>query len=308
MNQNFLINQALLHSDNSANRLNHHHIQGLFYFHFKLNYEGQYKKQWIHNQVLKEEILALSQELEINQIKGTLLKGAHLLQNIYPDLGSRFLSDIDILIDNKNYEAWELVLRKLGFAPVDIPTFRGNNFKSQWVKIVGQVEVNLELHTKLFFHLKQENWNFENSTYNSFTHLSLEDTFIHLCGHLAFQHSFLKLYWLYDIYFYLEKFGNNMNWELIEKKSKEMHLQQSVRMCLWTLYKYFHLDDLLIEKFNLKRSEWWQKYLSLDFLINADSDKKNYYLIKHATKDHFLEAIYYDLSWLWHYKIQKLWS
>jgi hypothetical protein len=307
MKENLLIVNTLLNHKNSGQLLKEHHLEGIFYHQFPIDNQylkEQYKKQWIHNSVLISELETLSSHLQNQNIKGCLLKGAHLLMDLYPDHGSRFLSDVDILTTDT--KGWEQLLQTQGYTPINETTFLGNNFKKEWIKKIELVEVNIELHTKLFFHLKNEKWVFQNSKLAQFQTLSPEDTFIHLCGHLAFQHTFLKLYWLFDIYFYVKKHESVLNWDEIKFKSQNLNLYQSVVMCLWCLNKYFTLPAHLVEKFKLNEVRWWQKYLTLDFLLSPDEKKIDYFLIKHATKDHLFEAIWYDLTWVWHYKVQTL--
>lgn len=310
MNQNLIILNSLLGHPDKFNLVNDHHLEGLLFHQFKIENgknKSQYKKQWIHNHVLLEELENIAIRLKALKLSGTLLKGAQLLTDLYQDTGSRFMSDVDILIDKQNYNDWKELLLSSGYHSLELPIFIGNDFKSQWIKSIGNIEINLELHTKLFFHLKRENWNLTNSAITPFTQLSVEDTFLHLCGHLAFQHTFLKLYWLFDIYFYIEKHGNEMNWDEVKSKSKNYHLYQSICMCLWCLYKYFDLEKSFVEAFKLDQPHWWQKYLTVDFLLCPDEKKIDYFLIKHATKDHLMEAFRYDLTWFLHYKIQKKW-
>lgn len=301
MFENLPITETILKSPHTHAILEQHHLKGLFFHLMKIKDETllkQYKMQWIHNQLLIEEIKGLKQE-------GVLLKGAALLLDIYPDLGSRFLSDVDILIDKNNYPKWEKNLKDNGFTPLEIPTFFGNHFKSQWVKLRDEVEINFELHTQLFFHLKDHQSNLIDSPINGFKQMTLEDNFLHLAGHLAFQHTFLKLYWLYDIYFFVEKYNKLINWNLVEKKSKEQGLFNSVQMCLWCLNEYFSLDQALQSTFNLDKKYWWQQYLTMQFLLYPDQNKIPYYLIKHATKDNLKDSIGYDITWFWHYKLKK---
>lgn len=308
MKKNLLILNALLQHKNLHKIALEHHIEGIIYHQFKNNnpkFQDQYKKQWVHNQILQDELHSISLKLQGTPLTATLLKGAHLLQDLYPDLGSRFLSDIDLLIEEKDYLYWEKTLQDFGYKHLSLATFSGNNYKFQWSKFREDIEINIELHTKLFFHLKKENWILKSSALLPFTKLSLEDTLIHLCGHLAFQHSFLKLYWLFDIYFYIDKFGDQINWDEVVYKSKNAHLYQSVLMCLWCMEKYFYLSPKIALTFNTAGPKWWQKFLTINFLLNPDKNKIDYFLIKHATKDYLWEAIWYDLIWLWHYKIQN---
>lgn len=300
---------------NGASLLQEHHLVGLFYYFYHdspLSPNGviQYKKQWIHNQTILSEIELIDKLAKNYDIKGTILKGAHLLLNIYSDLGSRFLSDIDFLILGSDLLKWSSLLSELGYTPILDKTFHGNHFKNEWTKVIGEIEINIELHTKLFFHLKHEGWQFENTSFSNITKLKDEDFFIHLCGHLAFQHNFLKLFWLFDIYFYNQKYSHQMDWHYIRLKSITNDLYSSVQICLWTIQKYFDakLEKNITNLFEINNKKWWKKILTIDFLINPHKKRIHYFLLKHATKDRLASALYYDLTWFFHYKIQKPWS
>lgn len=295
--------------ENYSGLLNEHHLNGLFYHHYQQGSGlSQYKKQWIHNQVILEELEHINLLAKKFNITATILKGAHLLLDLYTDLGSRFLSDIDILIPVNTIEQWELLLEKLGYKVLFQKTFHGNNFKQEWCKTIGEIEINIEVHTKLFFHLKKENWLLSSTHFSNLTKLSTEDLFLHLCGHLAFQHTFLKLYWVFDIYFYYKQYFKDFNWDLLKAKSKSLGLFRSVQMCLWILNEHFgeKIDIKIIRIFEIDRNMWWKKILTVDFLIEPLANKNIYFILKHATKDHLTTALRYDISWLYHYKIQKL--
>lgn len=299
--------------------LDQHHLLGLFFTHYpdhshsikyQEQYQEQYKKQWIHNHILLEEIQAIDQRAQVNNTTATLLKGSHLLLDLYSDPGSRFMSDIDFLISKNDILTWEKIMRDLGFMPNEQKSFYGNNYKSEWCKTIGEIEVNIELHTKLFFHHDFEDWTLIATPYGHLTKLSNEDLYLHLCGHLAFQHNFLKLNWLFDIYLFHQKFAGDMDWDYLSKKAHDYGLFRSVQMCLWILKSYFNLklDQKILDLFDLNISHWWQKFLTIEFLIQPYAKKFNYLIIKHATKDRLILALRYDLTWFFHYKIKKLWQ
>lgn len=302
--------EKLRSQKNRSNLLNEHHVDGLFYHHYHLA-EGlnQYKKQWIHNQVIIQELEAINHLAKKIDTTATILKGAHLLLDIYPDLGSRFLSDIDFLIFPQDMCKWDSLFRELGFEPIFQETFHGNNFKQEWCKKIGEIEINIEIHTKLFFHLESENWQLSPTTFSNLFKLSSEDLYIHLCGHLASQHTFLKLYWLFDIYFYHQKHSPDMDWAKLKAKSIELGLYRSVQMCIWILRKHFGLEieKKIVTLFEIDNNKWWHSLLTIDFLIEPYSKKISYFLIKHATKDQINSALRYDLTWFYHYKIRTLW-
>lgn len=301
---------GLIHSLNENQQKNSllqiHHLEGLLYHYYQPIFCNQtlqtrYKKQWIHNHVLLEELNLLSIPMQESGITAVMLKGAHLLHDLYLDIGSRFMSDIDLLIAVQDLDKFHNLLLNCGYKKNESTKFYGNHFKSDWSKSIGDVEINIELHTQLFYHTKYEVWNLVPSSITNFQKLSHEDCFIHLCGHLAFQHGFQKLQWLFDIHFFLEKYGDQMDWKLISQKCKNLKLYRSLMMCLWANNQYFsnEKDYLSIKK------EWWQHFLTKNFLLNPEKNKLNYFLIKHATKDHLLEAFYYDLTWFWHYKVLR---
>lgn len=169
------------------------------------------------------------------------------------------------------------------------------------------MEINIELHTKLFANEKNFIWDYEKSKHFNFYKLNIEHNFIHLAGHLAFQHTFLKLYWLFDIYFYLKKYQNAMNWKKVHTESIRLNLNQSVTMCLWAIYKYFNLEfnNEAMSLFQIKKFKLWKKILTLNFLIRPQANLFQYILIKHLTKDHLIRGFLYDLRWIHHYLIKK---
>lgn len=301
--------------ENMLDLLNEHHIVGLFFSHYsnpscQKIYIEHYKKQWIHNHMILEELTAISTSAFALETSATILKGSHLLLDLYKDIGSRFLSDIDLLISPKDQFLWETALSKLGYEATTGKTFYGNNYKLEWSKTIGEVEINVELHTKLFFHLEVVNWQLEKTSFLNLTKLKQEDLYIHLCGHLASQHNFIKLYWLFDIFLYHQKFADQMDWSSLKLKSKNHGLFRSVQMCIWILGHHFEmkLEKNIVELFDLNKKQWWKKLLTVDFLMYPFSNKYHYFLLKHATKDRLTTALRYDLTWFFHYKIRTIWS
>ncbi|MFA6236651.1 MAG: nucleotidyltransferase family protein [Bacteriovorax sp.] len=315
MNFQIPIVENLAKQKNCMDLLNEHHVTGIIYHYFpEFSVHNdcmlQYKKQWIHNHVLLNVIEEISTHAAIFKTSATLLKGADLLLDIYTDVGSRFLSDIDLLIPAEDSAKWENLLSKLGFEPTRLQSFYGNRFKKEWIKKIGEVEVNIELHTSLFFHLKKENWQTTGTPYLNLTRLKNEDMLIHLCGHVACQHSFLCLYWIFDIYFFYQKHFHELDWNLLKSKSIEHNLFTSVQMCLWILSQHFgvRLESEIERLFEINKKKWWMNLLTISFLLNPMEKKYKYYLVKQATKDQITSALRYDLSWFFHYKIQRLWS
>jgi hypothetical protein len=301
----------LLSQKNCLALLKEHHVAGLFYIHFNDQLSSdEYKKQWIHNQLILEVLAELGNCASEREVGGTILKGSHLLLDLYTDLGSRFLSDIDILVSADSLHTWNKILEESGFTPINMNTFIGNDYKKSWCKKFEEIEINVELHTRLFSHKKNGLWRTKSTKFPQLEKLTNEYLYVHLCGHLANQHTFLSLYWLFDIYFCHIKFNDSLDWSLVKSIAINAELFRSVQMCMWILKKHFgvELNNALEEEFELKKHHWWKNHLTLNFLLNPLLNKRRYFYLKHATKDRLSTALRYDLSWFYHYKIRALWS
>jgi hypothetical protein len=76
---------------------------------------GIWKKSYYENALKIKELFSLIDNLEGKGIKITLLKGVANIFNLYQDIGSRPMSDIDLLIDEKNVRALDTYLKSMGW-------------------------------------------------------------------------------------------------------------------------------------------------------------------------------------------------
>jgi hypothetical protein len=125
---------------------------------------------------------------------------------------------------------------------------------------------------------------------NGFKILSREWMLLHLVGHLAFQHTFIKIHWLLEVKLYIAKYKNEIDWIKFNLLLKKFQFLNS-----WILTKHF--IDLV---FNNKRSKnLFLNYLcNLDFILFPEKHKVRYYLIKYLTKDSSKTFIGYAWHWL----------
>lgn len=283
-----------------------HHLEGLYSYCYPEKTTPslllRYKQQWIHNKTLLGEVEQLGKLAEHHQLKASLLKGVDLLLNLYEDAGLRFMSDIDLLIEEKEREQWEKILLNEGFVPVAVSDFGGDIHKKDWRKLSGEIEINLEIHTRLFYHLNQnqDQWETEPSPLKGLQQLKREDLFVHLAGHLAFQHTFSRLNWTLDLFYFCQKWNDQLDWTLIFEKAREKNLVRSVQMILWILHSHFSLKLNAETKtlFVVKEKAWWKSWLTMDFLLYPQKNLVRFLVIKHATKDSFSEALTYDFLWI----------
>lgn len=219
----------------------------------------------------------------------TVLKGPALLDSVYEDWGVRPISDIDLLVSPRREKLLSKALADAGYREMPEKKWRANAHKSVWRKAHGSVELTVEVHTKLFASEPPHFvWHKEHPA-----GLNPESQLLHLIGHLAHQHTFIKLFWLIDIDRLLKKREGLFDWTQIASMARQLRLGRALDATL------FVLNDLLENPYALPpASRRWKYLLDWDLLLSAREKTFSYQLLKHAVKDSWREAIRYDLEWL----------
>jgi hypothetical protein len=288
--------------DQRMELLNFHSLSGLVFHRYieafpenKDQLKKEFIKHWKHN----IEIDCILKQLSETKIKGELpilLKGAALLEDIYPELGTRPMCDIDILIKTEQLEDCQNWLKVAGFTSIDIETWKGDDFKYIFKKLTNNEQIIIEIHTRLFWHTEEELVSSTiKSKYSGFSKITLEENLIYLIGHLGFQHTLSKLSWFFDIYYLVELHQDEINWKKVKILADKMKLKSSLSMVTWILNNYFFSEEIIPVQFELKRST--QRILTVDFLWMDVRPRFDYYYIKHSLKDSMFEAIKYDVLW-----------
>jgi len=283
-----------------------HHIAGLLYgiwpqhFH-QAFYKDTWKRQWQQNEVH----LQVLEDLKNQEFSPVLLKGMAIFSTYYPQSGCRFMSDIDLLIPVEQLQSYTAHLSQNGFTIVNKNSWKADQFKSVWEKDIKNTKVFIELHTKLFYHTDKEDWSYLNSSVQGYQVLSKEDQFLHLLGHAGFQHTFSKLYWIFDIYFFIIKESKNLNWDLFFQKSKKLKLNNSSLASLFIIQEYFNVElNAYLEKKLKTLPALLRDQLTKDFLWQTEQWGLKYFTCKHLLKDSLAQAFKYDLLWFLN-KIKK---
>lgn len=293
---------AMLPGSAQKSWLQCHHLGGLFYFLYSKSGKSDWQNQWMQNEVHSRELRKLSHPT----IHPVILKGMALLDSYYPHYGCRYMSDIDLLLDQSQLKSYSTHLQNFGYKEVSTSKWQGNNFKSQWQKTTDSTQVHIELHSKLFYHTKNEDWNLRHSNTQGYQVLEKEDQLIHLLGHAGFQHTFSKAYWLIDSYYFILKEFHDLNWDYIFDKAMKLRLKNSVFAGLYLLSTEFSMQNL---KLILNKYEHLEPTLLISELHESDllkttSFNSSYYILKHLLKDSLGEAIKYDGLWIYH-KLKK---
>lgn len=271
--------------------------------------KASWKKNWILNQLYISELSDLSVAFERNHTKVILLKGIYLIQSLYRDFGSRFMSDIDILVTKEDLHLAQKAITEHGFELINQEKWFADDFKYIYSKKIGEVEITLEVHTHLYWDTDRlpESQKITNSPYYS---LTLEENLVHLCGHFAFSHTFTKIYWLCDIYEFYKKYNTDLDWHLVHSIAVKDSKLNSVIQCLFILQDSceIELKDDLINLFKIYKNYMWKKLLTTDQLVSDDHSDKNFLILKQLSKDHLRDNIKYNLGWIYNSVKNKFFS
>lgn len=278
-----------------------HHLKGLAFAELK---RSEFKEDWqvtsFRNHHMKKELEALGPQFSQKNLQVVLLKGFALLGDIYPDWGSRFTSDVDILVDSFQLKEVTKILARNGFNKQEEKTWMGNQFKSLFIKKTEQWEISIEVHSRLFWHRQKLGHQLKPSTQiSNYYILSDEDMLLHLAGHYAFQHNFLKLFWLVDIQRFLERRSNTLNWSIFWKKAQFFHLQESCKIVLFLCGEQGGKCAPGLSW----RQKMLRRLVTQSFLMAPRSQPWRYHLIKVLVKDSIFDSLRYTLLWFFSYKL-----
>jgi len=297
----------LAHQDNTL--AEEHHMAGHLYYHHSksLSHKRQeswktiWKRQWILNHQMKGLLDQLVPLAKQNGIDLTVLKGMALLPQVYPDFGSRNLSDMDLLLPTNQLDQFcHLILDHLPAELIPVNKWAGDHFKRVLV-VEGEVaSLTVELHSELFWHLHhQVKWERRFLPELNAHVLDHEDQLVHLMGHWIFQHNFLKLFWAKDVDLYLRHYSQEIDWEKVYRRAEECQLVKSLQMGLWVLHHYFStpLPSKVERIFRYEGGASWKRWVTTAFLLNRQQAGVRKYVVKHLTKDRLWDAFKYDILW-----------
>lgn len=282
-----------------------HKLAGLFYVQcgdvlpsiLKEDFQRSWKAQLYRNQVHQEILQELGREAAVWDKFVVPLKGVSFERNLYAKRkGERFQSDIDI------YWPWSPehinhILHSMGFQCRQKFGLGLSPHKSIFTLNHENFPVVVEVHQKLIS-TEPPDWQWKVAPSESLGIFNLrpEDEFLFLMHHLSYQHTFLKLYWLNDIYLFLNQYGRTMDWEEVFALARLLKRRRSLQVVLSLMSKY--------------RSDTWMSSLSdqgllaetmgidEEFLWQPRKRWILYYWVKHRLKDSFIESLRYDWDWV----------
>jgi len=272
-----------------------HHIEGLLFFFYRdFNSNADFKSVWLKNWHRNDLYINELKEICVDfngQFPLISLKGASLLESLYKDLGSRFMSDVDLLVHPDDIQSLETLLKAKDFTLINSTKWKANNFKSEWTKTIDGTEICVELHSKLYYHCANNYTDFVTTKSNipNLRRLSHIDEFVHLAGHYVHQHTFQKNYWLFDLYLYAKVILVESDEAELLARAKKYKLEKSL----------FYVFSLFESAFGEKIFSYSAKYkIPTAFLWSDDRSSFEYFKFKHLAKDSIITALEYDIRLL----------
>lgn len=302
--------QSLNVNDWNMDFLKRHHLTGHAYLRTQNKiYYPYWKSQHNRNSIAKQELEKIGEDLEKGKIQVFLLKGFSLMGDIYKDWGERFVSDIDLLVSYD--QLWKLtdILKMYGYEKKKMTRWLGNRHKHLFTKTVDDIRLTIEIHTQLFWHTPlQTSEDNVDAKVKGFQQLSRENQLIHLCGHVAFQHAYSKLYWLMDIFKYVEYNKEKMNWELFWQKAEKSNLYKSCFFTLFLCQKLgLNIQPILYRAKKKKKISIYllKKVVSFSFLYNPDKFRLRTFVVKFLIKDSVIDNFRYFYEWMKTFKLKN---
>jgi len=260
-------------------------------------YYEAYRRQLGSNLYYESLLKTLFSDPRAQNLNVTVLKGMSLLKRLYTDRGTRNMADVDLLVAPEDLKSTIELFYAHGYRQVLSPKWERNQFKTLFHKENETGEWVFELHLKLFYQEKSrfswalEPFEKENEWVGNLSSLKKEDQFVHLVGHLAEQHTFLKLSWLVDLDRWLRKHADKMDWDRVQFLCESLRLTRSLDASFYALST--HLETPIPRAFG----SVWSPLLTSEFLISPKSERLRYFTLKHLLKNSMVDSILYDYQW-----------
>ncbi|MEQ1876250.1 MAG: nucleotidyltransferase family protein [Bdellovibrionia bacterium] len=251
----------------------------------------QWAAQRMRNEIHINEFDNIRSVFRHSGMEAIGLKGVALVPLLYPDLGSRYMSDIDVLVQGVENEDIVSAMAGLGYTRMPDKKWWANDFKLLFAKETGGLDLTVEFHSRLFAkEPKGFTWRADPEDPSM---LMPAHMVIHLCGHLAYQHTFLKAFWLLDLDLYARAFEYRIDWDQVERESESLGLERSVASAL--AFSRERLGTPVPE--HIKVSSVVERLIDQNF-ESKGSPLWSRYVLKHLVKDSLGDSIGYDIGWL----------
>lgn len=237
----------------------------------------------IKNKVLYDNLYYINhfkqilKKLEENKLDVIVLKGMSLINHLYNDFSLRTFVDFDLLIQKKDVRKFVNIVSGLGYDP----EYSGGSIETtqKFTAYNKKFKINIDILTRLnpnpfterYLELKNNLiWSrAEKVSYDGIQsyRLSKEDELIYAIFHLGFHLYFeISLKWLFDIYFYLEKYEAELDEKYVKQELSRIGLSHVLygesNLIYWAFGRNYSLLNLLAPtKLNCFQNNWMQYYV-----------------------------------------------
>lgn len=179
-----------------------------------------------HNAVLFQALEELEPALAEQGIEAVPLKGAWLARHIYPEMGLRRMSDLDLLVQPGSLKAALGVLEGLGY--------RLQKITYHAMLLGGPAgDLVVELHWTLPGGQALPDWLWHDLIAAPGSAAEMQAHLLYLCAHLAISHPDQpRLLWLYDLRLLLDRAGPDLTWEALSAQASLLGWESTVQSSL----------------------------------------------------------------------------
>jgi len=204
-----------------------------------------YMRNLGRNLLITNHLEKVLQAFEDNKINVLLLRGADFLSRLYPKLGSRTMSDVDLVMHKEDLEKVNSLLESLEYRhPQGYMYLFSNNvlFIDLHIDYIGSYKLARNSRSP---NIKDKDIWLEAMPFKSTSVrvkvLSVYDSVINCCAHLQ-EHSFSKLIWFYDIRNMIAGLKIKFDWEKLIYKTRQYDLEKPVFYVL----SYLDVNQILM--------------------------------------------------------------
>jgi hypothetical protein len=257
------------------------------------------RQQLLLNMQYFKELDRLKNILAENQLKDIfLVKGAYLLRNVYIDMSERGMSDVDLYIpEAESFHLLQKILIDQGYLVLKEKKWQANNFKTTLTKKIGNFNCTLELHQRLLWNEGTVGWR-KKSEDGPWSFIDTNDHLVYLIAHMGKQHSFFKLFWLYDVKLYLQKYGAEINWQIVYEKLKELNCSTCLQLTAQLMLVFFKTNFFPeIKEFKFSKIKFYlqRKVFSPSYFSSTERTYFGIFAAKLLVKDSNWETLRYLL-------------
>ena len=241
----------------------------------------RFQQNLISNLTLRAHLKQVLAKLNEADLDHLLLKGVALAEFLYPSLGMRGMSDVDLLVRRDDLGAVDLCLEEFGYRAVDTDVAGALRNPEGYLSTIEYHRKD-EMPPILHIHWHPVNTSVPADIFSPFfsvdrlwekasvVHLddvetrilSPEHLLLYLCEHaLRVNHSFDRLILVYDIFQTLTFHKNHIDWDAVIDESRTFHLSDLLYygLAVVTLYTGPVVPGEVLEGLRPQKPSWGQR-------------------------------------------------